>query len=423
MEELRNWAGNYRYSTGELLVPESVEQIQELAASGSRFKTLGTRHSFNGIADSDAKLISLQKLNRVLELDRASNTVTVEAGIRYGELCRYLHEHGYALRNLASLPHITVAGACATGTHGSGDRNGNLATELRALEAVRADGGLAVFTRDGQGAGGIEAAAVHLGAIGVVTKLTLDIVPAYEVRQYVYENLPLHRLRDELDAIFASAYSVSLFTDWRQPSFNQVWLKHRTDEPGAERPDGDFYGAARAAERLHPVPGQPTANCSEQLGIPGAWHERLPHFRMEFTPSAGEELQSEYFVARQDAYEALSAIERIRDRIAPLLYVSEVRSIAADALWMSPCYKRDSIAIHFTWKPNEDAVRQVLPLIESALAPFAARPHWGKLFAMPPVQLHTLYEKLPDFRRLLLDVDPRGQFRNEYLDHYLMGNA
>ncbi|MBE1442110.1 FAD-binding protein [Paenibacillus sp. OAS669] len=418
MESYRNWAGNYTYGTTNLHVPESLEQVQEYVAGFNRIKVLGTRHSFNGIADSRENLLSLEKLNRVVELDKQRRKVTVEGGIRYGELCRYLHSHGFALHNLASLPHITVAGACATATHGSGDRNGSLAAAVHALEIIKADGEKIVLSRD-QGDGILEGAVVGLGGLGVVTKITLDVVPVFQISQHVYDNLPLAQLKDNFDAIFSSAYSVSLFTDWKQSVFNQVWQK-RVLSQDADPVREDFFGAVRALENRHPVPGLTAENCSEQLGIPGPWHERLPHFRMDFTPSAGEELQSEYFVARQDAYSALQAIEQLKERIAPLLHVSEVRTIAADDLWMSPCYQRDSVAFHFTWKPLVEDVRQLLPILEEKLEPYHARPHWAKLFAMTPSRLRSLYEKLPDFQQLLLRYDPEGKFRNDYLNHYIM---
>jgi xylitol oxidase len=419
VENDRNWAGNYRYSASVLHVPENVGQVQELVARSSQMKALGTRHSFNGIADCTESLLSLQKLNRVIALDHSHKKVTIEAGIRYGELCQYLQANGYALHNLASLPHITIAGACATATHGSGDRNGNLATAVHSLEVVKADGDVVVFTREQQD-GGIAGAVVGLGGLGIVTKITLDVVPAFLMSQYVYEGLPLVHLKEHFNDIFSSAYSVSLFTDWKKETFNQVWLKRKITDQSSNQVESEFFGARLATTHLHPVPGHTSENCSEQMGIPGPWHERLPHFRMEFTPSAGEELQSEYFVPRQDAYYALCALDRIREHISPLLYVSEVRTIAVDNLWMSPCYKQESVAIHFTWKPNWEAVKQMLPIIEKQLEPFHARPHWGKLFTMPPARLQLLYEKLPEFQQLLLHCDPQGKFCNAFLNKNIM---
>jgi xylitol oxidase len=421
VENVRNWAGNYKYSASEFHVPENVEQVQELVARSSRMKVLGTRHSFNGIADSTGFLLSLQKLNRVTALDHTRNKVTVEAGIRYGELCQYLHSNGYALHNLASLPHITVAGACATATHGSGDINGNLATAVHSLEIIKADGEAVVFSREQQD-GVIAGAIVGLGGLGVVTKITLDVIPTFQIRQYVYDNLPLVHLKEHFDDIFGSSYSVSLFTDWKKATFNQVWLKRRIIDQASDQVEPEFFGSTLASSGRHPVPGLTSENCSEQMGIPGPWHERLPHFRMDFTPSAGDELQSEYFVPRQDAYHALCALDQIREYISPLLYVSEIRTIAEDNLWMSPCYKQASVGIHFTWRANWGAVQQVLPIIEEKLAPFHARPHWGKLFAMSSTRLQSLYEKLPDFQQLLLHCDPQGKFRNAFLNKYIMEN-
>jgi xylitol oxidase len=395
-----------------------VEDVQELVAKSGKVKVIGTRHSFNDLADSSGCLISLGKLNRVISLDRARRQVTAEAGIRYGELCETLHREGYALHNLASLPHISVAGACATATHGSGDRNRNLAASVCALEIVKADGEIVKLSRD-QADGDFNGAVVGLGGLGVVTRITLDVIPAFRMSQYVYDDLPLMQLEEHFDAIFSSAYSVSLFTDWKRPVFNQVWRKQVLTDGKPASADPEFYGAVSADGPRHPVAGMPTENCSEQLGVPGPWHERLPHFRMAFTPSAGDELQSEYFVPRERAFDALCAIDGMRERIAPLLHTSEIRTIAADDLWMSPCFRQDSVGIHFTWKADWPAVRQVLPLIEERLAPFRARPHWGKLFAMPPERLQPLYEKLPDFRNLLERFDPEGKFRNAYLNRYI----
>ncbi len=420
MENSHNWAGNFRYSGSQLYVPENVEQVQELVAQSRRIKVLGTRHSFNGIADCTESFLSLEKLNRVVDLDSVNNTVTVEGGIRYGELCHYLHGRGYALHNLASLPHISVAGACATATHGSGDGNKNLAAAVRFMEIVKADGEKVTFSR-GDEKRDVAGAAVGLGGLGVVTKIMLDVIPSFLMSQYVYESLPLEYLEDHLDEVFSSAYSVSLFTDWTDGSVHQVWRKFKLTRENPMEMEGEFFGTTRATAHRHPVRGMTAENCNEQLGVPGPWHERLPHFRMDFTPSTGDELQSEYLVPRVAAYQALREVHRVRQHISPLLHVSEIRTVAADDLWMSPCYKQDSVGIHFTWKSDWQGVKQVLPIIEDQLAPFQARPHWGKLFTMSPDGLQPLYTKLPDFRHLMLECDPQGKFRNEFLERYVVG--
>ena len=415
-----NWAGNYTYLATRLHQPKTVEQLHELVSRADKLKALGTRHSFNDIADSSEDLISLEHFDQVVALDRERHTVIVEAGIRYGQLCEWLHREGFALHNLASLPHISVAGACATGTHGSGDRNGNLATAVSAIEIVTGDGELITLSKERQQEQ-FHGAVVGLGGLGVVTRLTLDIIPTFEMRQDVYENLPLAQLEEHFDALVSSAYSISLFTDWQSETFNQVWLKSHVPDGVSLEAEPGLFGATPATKPLHPIASLSAENCTEQMGIRGPWHERLPHFRMDFTPSSGEELQTEYFVPRQHAFEALSVINQLREHIAPLLQISEVRTIAADNLWMSPCYQRACISIHFTWKKNWPAVRNVLPLIEDGLAPFDARPHWGKLFTMHPRHVQSLYEKLPEFQKLLQRYDPQGKFRNAFLDKYIFG--
>jgi xylitol oxidase len=416
--KITNWAGNYQYSTHNLHPLSSMEQVRKFVKDHDSLKVLGTRHCFNGIADSTHALISLRAMDQVVALDTEAHTVTIEAGISYGQLCPYLHEKGFALHNLASLPHISVAGAVATATHGSGVKNGNLATAVAGLELVTANGDVLTLSR-GKDGDAFLGAVVHLGALGVVTKVTLDVQPAFAMRQVVYENLPLAQLADHFESIMSSAYSVSLFTDWQNKRINEVWVKQRVDKADTAVAQPDSYGAKLSTKNLHPIADLSAENCTEQMGVPGPWYERLPHFRMGFTPSSGEELQAEYFVSRQNAVEAILAIERLRDQVSPHLLISELRTIDADQLWMSPCYKRPSVAIHFTWKPDWAAVRKLLPIIEKELAPYQVRPHWGKLFAVEPALLQSRYEKLNEFKDLLKQHDPRGKFRNEFLTEAL----
>ncbi len=420
IENRSNWAGNYTYRAGKLHYPETLEQVQELVSRSRKLKVLGSRHSFNDIADSPGDLISLERLEHLLVLDRERHTVTVDAGARYGHICQQLHHGGYALHNLASLPHICVAGACATATHGSGDRNGSLSTAVAAMEMVTADGEVVVLSR-AQNGEQFSGAVVGLGGLGVITKLTLDIEPTFEMRQDVYENLPLEQLEDYFDDIMSSAYSVSLFTDWRSRQVNQVWLKRRITDGDTFEMVPELFGATLAPTHRHPIAGLSAQACTEQMGIIGPFYERLPHFRMDFTPSSGDELQTEYLVPRRHAVAALRAIYGLRNQVAPVLQVSEVRTIAADNLWMSPCYGQDCVGIHFTWRNDWKDVRRLLPLIEEQLAPLNAHPHWGKLFTMPATRVRTLYTKLPDFQQLLLSYDPQGKFRNSFLDTYIFG--
>lgn len=408
-----NWAGNYSYTAKHLHQPHSVAELQEVVGRASAVKALGARHSFNAIADTAGDQISLEHFNQIT-LNPHARTVTVGAGITYGRLCPWLNERGFAIHNLASLPHLTVVGACTTGTHGSGAKSGNLSTAVTALEFVASDGELVSLSRERDG-DTFAGAVVSLGGIGVITNVTLKVEPAFSMAQLVYENLPFAQIDVHFDKIFSSAYSVSLFTDWQSSRATQLWLKRRIEVGSNRRPEPEFFGARLASKNLHPIAGHEAEHCTEQMGIPGPWHERLPHFRMDFTPSSGNELQSEYFVPRDWGAAAIRTIEKLGVQIAPHLLVSEIRVIDGDDLWMSPCYRRPSVAIHFTWKQHWAEVQPLLTKIEESLAPFAARPHWGKLFTMRSIAVQRQYERLPDFRGLLRRYDPAGKFRNEFL--------
>jgi xylitol oxidase len=415
-----NWAGNHTYVARALHEPGSLGELQEVVRRGRSLRVLGSRHSFNDIADTTGDLVSLARMPRVFELDPAASTMTVDGGVRYGELCGPLDAAGFALHNLASLPHISVAGACATATHGSGDRNGNLATAVTAVELLRADGETVTLSRAADPET-FPGAVVGLGALGVVTRVTLQLQPTFQVRQDLYEDLPLASVVDHFDEITALAGSVSLFTEWRGPVFEEVWLKRRVDPETTFEPPPTLHGATRATVPIHPIRRMPADACTEQLGVPGPWHERLPHFRMDHTPSAGAELQTEYLMPRRHAVGALIAVDGLRDRIAPLLQVSEVRTVEADDLWMSTAVGRESVALHFTWQPDWPGVREVLPALEAALAPFDPRPHWGKLSTMAPEAIRAAYPRLPDFVALVDRFDPDGTFRNDYVRRVVLG--
>jgi xylitol oxidase len=410
-----NWAGNYTYRANRLHRPSRLEQVQEIVVNASRVRVLGSRHSFTGIADS-SELLSLDGLPADVVVDRAAGTVSFSAGLRYGELAEVLEAEGVALANLASLPHISVAGAVATATHGSGDANGNLATAVAGLEIVTSSGELLTASR---GDADFDGLVVGLGALGAVTRITLDVEPAYEVRQRVFEGLAWSALLEQFDEITSAGYSVSVFTRWGE-AIDQVWVKGRvTDAP--ERARGDLFGAIAATVERHPILGLDPVNCSPQLGVPGLWSDRLPHFRMGFTPSSGQELQSEYLVPRRHAAAAIQALRGLAEVVRPVLQVSELRTVAADRLWMSPQYRQDTIAIHFTWKPEPDAVQRALVEVEAALQPMEARPHWGKLFVAGAEAIAPLYQRLPDFTVLVDRLDPRGAFGNAWLDTHVLG--
>jgi xylitol oxidase len=388
-----NWAGNVKFAATRVHRPSTVDELGEVVASAPRIRALGTGHSFSRIADTTGDLVSLVGLPRSIEIDPDSATVRVSAGLRYGEIATELHEAGWALRNLASLPHICVAGAVATGTHGSG--TANLSTAVAALDFIDTEGRARRIDRSHPRHAG---SVVSLGTLGIVTHLTLDLIPTFELRQRVYLDVPRERITEALK----SAYSVSLFTDWARPGFTQAWVKSTDDRT--------FDWGRIADAPRHPIDGIPADACTDQLGVPGPWHLRLPHFRLSHTPSSGDELQSEYFVPLDSATAALGALDPLRDRIAEVLQISELRAVAADDLWLSMAYGRDSLAVHFTWKPDTARVTALLPLIEERLAPFHPRPHWGKLFHSAPV-----YPRQADFASLVDSLDPHGKFRNEFV--------
>jgi xylitol oxidase len=433
----RNWAGNLAYRARRLHEPRTLDELCEVVVRAPRVRALGSRHSFTDVADSQA-LVALDALPGTVEIDATACTARVPAATRYGALAAVLYGAGWAVHNLASLPHISVAGAVATATHGSGDRNGTLASAVRGLELVTADGDLVTVgaaqapasAPDGgaspRALGGVDldAVVVGLGALGVVTAVTLAIEPTFDVAQEVYPGVPWDEALADLDAVTGSADSVSLFTDWRSPTIGQVWRKSRV--VAGWEPRTHLLGVARSAVELHPLEGVDPRSTTAQLGVPGPWHERLSHFRMEHTPSHGQEVQSEYLVAREHAVAAVEALRRLGPSLVEVLLVSEVRTMAADQQWLSSAYGRPAVGLHFTWRLDVDGVAAVLPLVEDALAPFAPRPHWGKVFtatgAGSPAALRAAYPRFDDFRALAARLDPQGRFHNAFLErHGLVG--
>ena len=410
---MKNWAGNLDYSSTEVRRPDSVASLAGLVAGAGRVKALGSRHSFNRVGDTDGLHILLDALPQEIELDSERQTVRVSGGISYGELCRTLEKTGVAIHNLASLPHISVAGAIQTGTHGSGVDNPSLAGAVERVNLVRPSGEQVSLSRaDGDEFLG---SVVGLGALGIVTGLELSVRPSFQMRQRVLENLPWEQALADFPALVSSAYSVSLFTDYAGDAISQVWLKALDSDPVLT----ELFGATPAHEARHPLPGMSGENCTVQLDEPGPWLDRLPHFRHEFTPSNGEELQSEYILPLEHGPAAIGAVRSLADKLAPLLFVSEIRTGAADEFWLSPFYRQQSVALHFTWKPLQAEVEAVLPELEELLRPFGARPHWGKLFTPSGHDWEALYPRFADFRAMATAHDPDGKFRNGLLDSIL----
>ncbi len=410
--EFKNWAGNVVFKATRKAQPRTLTEVQELVASSERIRAVGTAHSFSSIADTDGIQISVAHLESDVHISPDRSVATVSAGIKYGELAKLLDSVGLALHNMASLPHISVGGAIATGTHGSGDLNGNLATAVVSLQIVTANGSVVELSPENN-SNAFKGAVIGLGALGIVTRVGLRVQPAYAVSQVVFAGMDCNTLCSNFDEVFSSSYSVSAFTTWQDGPDCQLFLKRRnnkTEQLVAE----EWLGARRRHTRVHPLPEYPADCCTEQCGIPGPWYERLPHFRLDFTPSVGDELQTEYLVPRSNAVEALRRVKALRAAISPLLQVSEIRTIAADDLWLSGSYGRDSVGIHFTWN-NNSAVLAILPLIEAALYPLGARPHWGKLFTTEPTQIANTYPQFLAFAELVHEWDPGGKFANSLL--------
>jgi alditol oxidase len=404
----KTWAGTHIFAAPQLVNATSTEQVQELVAASDRVRALGTRHSFNDLADTTGTLVSLIDVPPEIDIDEAAQTATVTAGTRYGIVAQALNDRGWALHNMGSLPHISVGGAIATATHGSGVANGNLSTAVRGLEIVTANGELATVVTGNDGFDGM---VVGLGAFGVTTKVTLAIQPAYDMRQDIFRGMPWDAFLGAVPEVMGAAYSVSIFTNWIDADIEQVWLKSLD---GAAVSD-ELLGAVRDREsHLELIDG--VSNLTEQGGVVGPWLLRLPHFRLDSTPSAGDEIQTEYFVALADAADALRAVRELAERIAPLLLITELRTVAADSLWLSTAYARDSLAIHFTWKNMPIEVWALLPDIEAALAPFGARPHWGKVNRVDAATIAQHFARLSQFRALAQQWDPAGKFRNAALE-------
>lgn len=401
------WAGHRTYASRALLAPTTLDQLASLVTSGERVRAIGSRHSFTDLADSPGVLVTLEGLERAPVLDPAAGTVTVTAHTTYGTLGPWLHERGFALAALASLPHISVVGAVTTATHGSGDAVTTLAGAVVALEILGADGDVRRVDRDHPAFAG---SVVSLGALGIVTSVTLAVEPTYDVAQTVIDDVDLSAVIENLGAVHASATSVSVFTRWDGRA--SIWRKHRTDV--APERDLSGLGGHPADGQRHPIPGVDGAACTPQLGEVGPWFARLPHFRLEFTPSAGEELQSEHLVPQALAPRAVAAAREVLERHRDLVLVSELRSMAADDLWLSSAHQRSGVGIHTTWVQDESRVHAAVAELESVLEPYEFRPHWGKVFSTS--ELARRYPRWDDAVALVREADPRGVFAGPFTE-------
>lgn len=408
---MKNWSGTVTFADSQTFAPATTAELAQIVATNPKVRARGSAHCFNAMADTDAISVTFENLPQDLVIDKEKEIVTVSAGIKYGELAVALEKRGWALHNMASLPHISVAGAIATATHGSGVGNGNLATAVRGLEIVLPDGSIKKITLESPEFAGY---VVGLGVAGIVISVDLAIEPTFNVEQTVYRGMSRETYAANLDEIMSLAYSVSYFTTWAAAGGGEVWAKFRSGSVAPET----LFEAYPATSNRHPLPGLDPEPCTEQLAVSGPWHLRLPHFKMEFTPSAGDEIQSEFFVDRKDAPAAIAALEKIAPQINEILWVTEIRAIAADELWMSPHYQRDCIGIHFTWK-KVDAVYEFVKVVEAVLAPFNYRPHMGKVYSASPEYIRSVMPKMSNFVSLVKEIDPENKFGNAMTDNLL----
>ena len=407
---MKNWSGNIEYRPAEIARPSSISELQKVVADSSNVRAYGSGHSFNTLADTDGTLIAFSEFDKNIEIDSSKMLVRVPAGVRYGEVAPKLHANGFALRNMGSLPHITVVGATSTGTHGSGVGNKNLSGSIAEIELITATGDAITLDQSE-----LPAARVALGSIGIIHHLTLDIVPTYEVAQTVYFDLPFVQLISNLDAILSAGYSVSVLSMWGDEFVDQVWVKSKIGT-NLVLTQNEWFGAKLATRKSNPIREADSAAATEQFGLPGPWFERLPHFKLDFTPSFGEELQTEYFIDRKDAPAALNAIYKIREELSELIMVCEMRTVAQDENWLSEAYGRETFVFHFTWRPNIPAVEKLLLKIEASLEPFKARPHWGKVFTNNAFDFSSLYPKFNSFLTYRGTYDPSRKFVNKLLE-------
>jgi xylitol oxidase len=403
---MQNWSKNVDFNDHAYLQPGSLTELQELIRTNQKIRARGTAHCFNEIANTSSYAINLSQMPKTITVDSEKKSVLVAAGLTYGELAPVLHAQGWALSNMASLPHISIAGSISTGTHGSGIKNQNLANQVLALDLVTAEGELRHIDRANPA---FNALVVGLGLGGIVYQYELKIEPTYEIRQVIYPEIPLDVLQRNFDQIMGTGYSVSYFTDWSSAQVGNLWCKFRGNEVIPE----SVGGSSKADKKYHPIPSVDPVACTEQLGVAGDWHDRLSHFKLEFTPSVGEEIQTEFFVHRKDASAAIEAVAQLGAEITPLLWITELRTIAADNLWLSGAFERDTLAIHFTWKKT-DAIYPVIEKVEAALRPFNYRPHWGKVFTADAQYLKSVYPKLGEFKALIEALDPTRKFENSF---------
>lgn len=398
---LHNWGGNFNYSTQNIQYPRSVAEVQQIVKNAGKLRVVGSRHSFSKIADSECTMLSTIGLNKIIGINGSIPSVTVQGGLTYTDLLTSLNTAGFALPNLASLAEISVGGAASTNAHGTGVANQALANHIRSMEIVLANGSLLTI---GPNDPRLKGMAAGLGAFGVVTQLELKLVPAFNITTYTYVNMPVQNSYENFAALQNMGFGVLLVNMFTAPdAWNIAIVYARSDANNTAMLTSNLFGGTLVSQTTQP--SYLALLSIAQIGLSGV---------------DGNEIQTEYFVPISKAVEAIKAVTAVANstNIFPSLATAFViRTIASDDLWMSEYYGNDTmVAIHFSWQNNVTAVEAVLPQLERAMIPYGARPHWGKMFTMEPEDFLPHYPKVNEFKKLAEQLDPKGKFRNEFLE-------
>lgn len=405
---LANWGGNLAFEQAEVVKPKTISELAEMVRV-NKVRPVGTLHSFSPIAKGEGLLMSTANLAIKPELDSDRSVVRFGAAMRFGELALFLEQNGFALRNMGSLPHISVAGAAATGTHGSGDKNQILSSSLTSFSYLNHEGELIKVEKQDPL---FEAFRLGLGAYGIWVEAELSIVPSFQIRQDIFLEIPWSYFLEDPSRLTSAGYSVSLFGKWGTSTISQTWVKSEVEDPRAGVPIAAIAPEQNSKRELADGVGD---NLTEQGGKPGPWLHRLPHFRLDASPSAGNEIQTEYFFTRDKIAHAIEAVHSVAGKINPVLIISEIRSIAQDDAWLSPMRRGDSIALHFTWKNEPELVDIAVQELEKVLAPMEPIPHWGKVHHFTQSDLERAHPMLSKAREQFENADPSGKFSSDYL--------
>jgi FAD-linked oxidoreductase len=446
----RNWAGTATATPARWAQPRSEAEIcaavKEAAAAGLPVRALGSGHSFTAAAATSGLALDLSLWTGVTAADTRTGLVTVRSGTTLRALNAALAEFGLALANLGDIDAQTIAGALATGTHGTGARLGGLATQIEALDLVLADGSLVSCSASAR-PDLFAATRVGLGALGVVTAVTLRCVPSFTLAADE-RPMPVEQVIEEFGALAAANDHFEFY--WF-PYGRQALVKRNNRVPSggpAAVPAGRAAGRAAvpAGRAAAPMPGWrrfwefevmenaafgtlcrlgraaprlvPALNRLSSAALSARSYTDAS-YRVFVTPRRVHFVESEYAVPRESLPGVLAELRRAVPRLAdPVMFPVEVRVAAADDIWLSTAYGRDSayIAVHqYAGLPY----RAYFDLFESVVAPVAGRPHWGKLHSLDAGRLGPLYPRFEDFRRVRAEVDPEARFGNAYLARVL----